>query len=113
VPATALPLESAELVEAAGAAVEEQRVMVATAFDVDTGRDRIADVVALVAVLEADLRSLRLLRDDVVRDPDALALVPFVAGKSGQPARRGWGAAAGSATSETATAAASLTVSPQ
>src|SRR5512144_996186 len=48
--------------------------MVASALDVDTLRERIADVVALVGVLEADTHPRRLARDDVERDPDRRAL---------------------------------------
>src|SRR3954470_24277272 len=55
VPPAALLLQPAQLVEPAGVALEQERVVVAAALDVDAPGDRIADAVALVRVLEADL----------------------------------------------------------
>ena len=72
-PVAALLREAAELVEAAGAAVEQERVVVAAALDVDALRDRVADVVALVVVLEGDARPRRLASDDVEGDADRRA----------------------------------------
>src|SRR5436190_8681257 len=92
VPAAALLLQAAELVQAARALVEQQRVVVAPALDVDALRDRVADVVALVAVLEGDARAARLARDDVERDPDRLPLPearPEVGVQAGVRADRG------------------------
>ena len=63
-----------QLVEPAGALVDEDRVPVTgrawTSFDVDVPRDRIADAVGLGCVPEGDSRAVRLPRDDVERDPD-------------------------------------------
>ena len=70
VPGSGRAREPAELVETAGVAVDEQRVMVASVFDMDALPDRIADAIALVRILERDLRPRRLARDDVERDPD-------------------------------------------
>src|SRR5438045_6653305 len=88
VPAAALLLQAAELVEAARGLVEQQRVVVAPALDVDALRDRVADVVALVRVLEADARPGCLARDDVERDPDRRA-VPKPGAEVGVQAGRG------------------------
>ena len=62
-PAALPALEPPELVEAARAPVEQQRVVVAAAFDVHALRDRVADVVALVVVLEGDARARGVERD--------------------------------------------------
>ena len=73
------PASVEQLVEPAGAAVDQQRVpvavRVAAALDVDAARDRVAHAVGLVRVLEAHARARRALADDVVGDPDRAALV--------------------------------------
>src|SRR6185503_3675787 len=70
-----LALQPEELVELAGARVEDQRVAIAAVLDVDLLRDRIRAGVALVGVPEPRLRPLLDRRpvDDVVRDPDGTA----------------------------------------
>ncbi len=88
VPAAVALLETAELVEAAGALVEQQRVMVASAFDVHALRDRVSDMIALVAVLERDSRTAGLLRDHVEWDSDLRAF-PEARAEVRVEARRG------------------------
>src|SRR5439155_2211998 len=74
VPATTRAREPAELVEAAGIAIDEQRMVVASVLDVNPFRDRVADSIALVCVLERDLRPWRLAGDNVERDSDRAAV---------------------------------------
>src|SRR5439155_18130130 len=74
-PAARRLLERIELVEPAGAPVEEQRVPVAAAFDVHAARNRVRAPVALVRVVERNARPRRLPRHYVERDPDPAALV--------------------------------------
>jgi hypothetical protein len=74
VPATTRAREPAELVEAAGVPVDEQRMVVASVLDVNPFRDWVADSIALVCVLERDLRPWRRAGDDVERDSDRAAV---------------------------------------
>ena len=73
-PPPAAPLEAAELVKAAAGLVYQERVVVAAGLDVHAPRDRVADMVALVGVLERDRRARRLARDGVERNPDRAAV---------------------------------------
>src|SRR5512132_1986949 len=74
VPATTRAREPAEFVESAGVPVDEQRMVVASVLDVDPLRDRVADPIALVCVLERDLRPWRLPGYDVERASDWAAV---------------------------------------
>jgi len=74
VPAAVAALERAELVEAAGVPVDQQCVMVAPALDMGVPRDRVADAVALVGVLERDAGAGGRAANDVEREADRRAL---------------------------------------
>ena len=81
-PAPALRVQRVELVELAGVAVDDQRVTVAVvemtrrAFDRHAGRDRVRALVALVGVVERDLRLRRRLAvHDDVGDADPRAVL--------------------------------------
>src|SRR5581483_8407524 len=75
VPAAVQVLAQAEeLVEAAGVAIDDQRVVVAAALDLDVVGDRVGAGVALVAVAERHGDGGLRAGDDRDRNPDRLAV---------------------------------------
>ena len=77
-PAAPFRIERIELVEAAGAAVDDERMAVsrrgAPAFDLHLARDRIGAAIRLVGVLEGDARLRLPAADDGDRNSDRRAL---------------------------------------
>ncbi len=85
-PAVARVAQVVQLVEPARALVHQDRVPVArrlrASLDVDVPRDRVADAVGLVGVLERDAMEGRRSRHHVERDPDRTA-VPLAGAEVG------------------------------